>query len=847
MALGAPILILLLAILGIAVGVFLLVFLIVPICKGIAWLVKHIFTFIFGMIVDVLRLVGSIITAIVMVPLILGNILLGRWSGATHYGRSLQSEMVSGGLSVYRVLIGHPFRFLLLSAVTEGLEKRLPAAVAAAPSGDRPSGRVHQFEGYTIVGSLQAGGSGGKLYVANPEPAKRAAFTRAGHQGVEQVVIKTFSLEDGSELPQIVRESRSLDAAKKLGLVLDHELTSSRFYYTMRYVPGQPLGLVTPQLHAASGGNGLDERHTRLAMGYVLDLLETLENYHRGGLWHKDVKPDNIIVDDRAHLVDFGLVTPLRSSMTLTTHGTEYFRDPELVRLALKGVKVSEVDGARFDVYAAGAVLYSIVENSFPAHGVLSQVSRRCPEAVKWVIRRAMADYDKRYPSSAAMALDLRTVFEATDPFEVKPIDLPSMQGQVPASPRPIEDAFFRPAYVSMQGAGNASPRGDGFGGGSGGMNGGGHGGGQAAAAAAPRQHAYAAASPSPIAEPRRSSPKISVRNWWTGEFAIDQGKIAASPAPVEVGGPVPPAPAAPFVPAGFTPIAPAAPVVRRSAADQLNSARARAAAARERVATRMASRKGGRKFSNEPNTGVFVALAFFLGACVLLVGGVIALGLTSQRRVVAVESSSEGGRGWATVTLPQVAALPGDTSVSIDASASHAMVTDVEEGAQISVGSQHALDSVNEGTAFVWIDLTRPLLPEHEAVIQGTLHKLEEMGVTITGDIPGVSLTNEERTQIVEQTAEVVAVTSALPWNSDEARSAISGWANQHHGIDIVVRFHYLTEQPVSAVEVAGSKAGLPLACSIIARSTHDEDEREQLALFIEELQQVIGQAEVH
>ena len=37
--------------------------------------------------------------------------------------------------------------------------------------------------------------------------------------------------------------------------------------------------------------------------------------------------------------MDFGLVTPLRSAMTLTTHGTEYFRDPEMVRMALKGVK----------------------------------------------------------------------------------------------------------------------------------------------------------------------------------------------------------------------------------------------------------------------------------------------------------------------------------------------------------------------------------------------------------------------------------------------------------------------------------------------------------------------------
>jgi serine/threonine protein kinase len=83
--------------------------------------------------------------------------------------------------------------------------------------------------------------------------------------------------------------------------------------------------------------------------------------------------------------------------MTLTTHGTEYFRDPELVRMALKGVKVHEVDGTKFDIFAAGAVLYSMIENSFPAHGVLSQITKRCPEALRWIVRRAMTDYDKRY------------------------------------------------------------------------------------------------------------------------------------------------------------------------------------------------------------------------------------------------------------------------------------------------------------------------------------------------------------------------------------------------------------------------------------------------------------------
>src|SRR5690606_11538154 len=148
-----------------------------------------------------------------------------------------------------------------------------------------------------------------------------------------KVVIKAFALTDGSSLPQIARESRALEAAKQLGLVLDHGMDDHRFYYVMPYHDGDHLSIVARQLHGESDTDGLGKRELAMAMGYIEDLLLTLREYHRAGLWHKDVKPENIIVHDgRAHFVDLGLVTPLRSAMTLTTHGTEYFRDPEMVR-----------------------------------------------------------------------------------------------------------------------------------------------------------------------------------------------------------------------------------------------------------------------------------------------------------------------------------------------------------------------------------------------------------------------------------------------------------------------------------------------------------------------------------
>lgn len=427
------------AFLGIAAAVVLAILLLSKLIKGIVWLIGRITWFVGSEIGDSLRLVGSVLTTVMYIPMLLGNIILGRWSATGHIAKAMGTEIGAVGGCCYRLALGNPARLLGLRPMTEGMEQRLPKAVAQMPGRDKPSKKTGDFEGYDIVGSLPAGGSGAKLFIANPDPAKRDAYRRLGRSEVGQVVIKSFSMADGSTLPQIVRERQALEAARNLGLVLEHGINEKRFYYVMPYVPGEDLGAVTSRLHARAGESGLTNTQLREGLTYVCDLLDSLDRYHRGGLWHKDIKPENVIVSQgRAHLVDLGLVTPLHSAMTLTTHGTEYFRDPELVRQAMRGVKVKDVDGVRFDLYGVGAVLYSLMENSFPAHGSLSKVTKRCPEALNWVIRRAMADLQNRYRSAAEMAGDLRTVMLSPDPFGLKPANLPSMNGApIPAAAAP--------------------------------------------------------------------------------------------------------------------------------------------------------------------------------------------------------------------------------------------------------------------------------------------------------------------------------------------------------------------------------------------------------------------------
>lgn len=440
------------------------------------------FGFARGVTIDSLHAVGSGLTAGAMLPLSAGNLVLGRPAAARSYGTALGAELRSLGGSLYRLSIGHPARFFGFSALTDGLERRLPETIENArrsqegvpPMSPRaafaalrnPQAEVG-FEGYQIESELPAGGSGARLYLATPDDARRADWRAAGHADPGQVVIKSFDLEFGSTLPQIVRENRALVAARRLGLVLEHELASGRFHYVMPFVPGEGLDKACTSFHERSGSEGLDDSALRSIVGYGCDLAATLGRFHREGLWHKDVKPSNLIVSDgRLHVVDLGLVTPLASSLTLTTHGTEYYRDPEMVRLAMQGVKVHEVDGVKFDIYSTGAVLYSVVENSFPAHGSLSRISKRCPDALAWIIRRCMADLATRYASADELGRDLAHVLAAENPFTVLPATLPSVsrrsRGKLPSVPpaprsRPKLADFAQAQQDRAAGAGAAA------------------------------------------------------------------------------------------------------------------------------------------------------------------------------------------------------------------------------------------------------------------------------------------------------------------------------------------------------------------------------------------------------
>jgi len=280
-------------------------------------------------------------------------------------------------------------------------EPMAPASVSLAP-GSRIGAR------YTIRRRLGQGGMGAVYQVHDCELDRDVALK----------VIRQEIAGNPEILERFKREIQlsSVVTHKNVLRVYDLGESDGIKFLTMQYVEGENLSALLRR----------ERIPCRKAATIFRQICEALQAAHEQGVLHRDLKPDNVMIDqnDRVYLTDFGLAKSLQQSAL--THagqimGTPDYMSPEQV----KGEPADE----RSDIYSLGALLYQMLSGDVPYHGntifevmiqrvqkpprPVTELNPDVPPFLAEITERCMAiEPEARYLSVESILQDLDNGFE---------------------------------------------------------------------------------------------------------------------------------------------------------------------------------------------------------------------------------------------------------------------------------------------------------------------------------------------------------------------------------------------------------------------------------------------------
>lgn len=181
----------------------------------------------------------------------------------------------------------------------------------------------------------------------------------------------------------------------------------------------------------------------RARLELFLQVCAAVHHGHQKGVIHRDIKPDNVLVDSTGHvqLIDFGVARTVdadRQSTTLRTGqgqiiGTLQYMSPEQV-----GANALDVD-TRSDVYALGILLYQLVSDRLPYEvsgsdilAAVRVITEQTPTAlgehaphlrgdIETVVGKALSkDRAHRYQSAEELRADVVNVLQSR-PITARP------------------------------------------------------------------------------------------------------------------------------------------------------------------------------------------------------------------------------------------------------------------------------------------------------------------------------------------------------------------------------------------------------------------------------------------
>lgn len=189
--------------------------------------------------------------------------------------------------------------------------------------------------------------------------------------------------------------------------VLDQNTDVARPYFVMELMKGS-----LKEKLEQSGGKGLPVQQ---AIRYFLQLAYALKAAHAAGLYHHNIKPENVLFDQwgNAKLADFGLSRVIEVDQSkgmpqvfVGTGGMGYM-SPELIAR-------SKDVAAPSDVYGLGILLYEMMTGSIPGRRspLPSEINAECPSKLDPVFDKMTQDRkEQRYADIDAMLGDFYDAF----------------------------------------------------------------------------------------------------------------------------------------------------------------------------------------------------------------------------------------------------------------------------------------------------------------------------------------------------------------------------------------------------------------------------------------------------
>ena len=244
-----------------------------------------------------------------------------------------------------------------------------------------------------------------------------------------QVAIKTFKIDadDEDAVKRFNREAKAVTSLSHPNIVSIYDVENEgEFYYLiLEYVEGMTL-------------KDYMIKNPRIPIETIVHIAKQiasgLSHAHQNGIIHRDIKPQNILMNDNltCKITDFGIARAYGDTTLTQTNqmlGTVYYLSPEQAR--------GNVATAQSDIYSLGILIFEMITGQIPFKGEsavaialkhlqeelpdIDKYRENVPQSVKNIVLKAtMKNPNERYISSKELFEDLSTVLNPERLYENK-------------------------------------------------------------------------------------------------------------------------------------------------------------------------------------------------------------------------------------------------------------------------------------------------------------------------------------------------------------------------------------------------------------------------------------------